>query len=131
MDLDRRGLRGLRTTRTLYDYRVRGDSMLSVDGMPNHPALMGLLVERHFTQVPPEEREILTTLFQVAGHPDLYVTLGGPRRPSQGQAAVQRAPLRYKLVDEVSRISRKVPGLNRLLRSTLGGVFRLGRGLRG
>ena len=100
-DLDHRGLRGILVPRALYTYRRRQDSMLAVDGRPRYPAIMGLLIDRHFHQVDPEARRILSTLFQVAGKTVLGV------------------PLRHKLVDRLAEMSRKIPGLNTVLRSLL------------
>jgi hypothetical protein len=67
MDLQRAGLQGEVIPRVLYDYRVRRDSMVRLDGAPNHAALMGLLIQRHFPVVDEREAALLTTLFQVAG----------------------------------------------------------------
>jgi len=177
MDAQQLGLQGERVPRELYDYRVRSDSMMQVDGIPNHPALMGWLVQHHFPHASQAERDLLTTLFQVAGQSIGRVALGrcedhlphrAPQPPAQPhqpaearpepasvalrsapettvQAPVERPtppeqamsrrvdskPLRYKFVDEISRWSRKVPGANFLLRSVLGGMFTLGRRLRG
>jgi glycosyltransferase involved in cell wall biosynthesis len=147
MDLAARGLRGERVPRTLYDYRVRRNSMMAVDGAPNHPALVGLLIHRHFPDTTPQERAVLSTIFSVCGqsilrvmmgHPDYlpHTHQGKPRDPQPPQAAksaalpvpprqseeLRRHPLRYKVVDELSRLSRKIPGLNRALRALLGGM---------
>ncbi len=68
MDLERKGLRGAAIPRVLYDYRVRRESMVNQEAPSNHRDLMGLLIERHFPVVDPREKEVLVTLFQVAGH---------------------------------------------------------------
>ncbi|MCB9885903.1 MAG: glycosyltransferase [Planctomycetes bacterium] len=160
MDLAARGLGGERVPRELYDYRVRPDSMMQVNGLPNHPALLGWLIQNHFPGATQQERDILTTIFQVAGQSIARVTFGHPdgspirtpearsdarsgaatglsaavEAPPQGVAEAWAShcpppayPLRYKCVDELSRLSRKVPGLNALMRATLGAVFKLGR----
>lgn len=170
LDAQSRGLQGERVPRELYDYRVRSDSMMQVDGVPNHPALMGWLIQRHLPHASQAERDLLTTLFQVAGQSIGRVALGrcedhlphrapppappvaapAPIVPSPAPAVIVPAmslpptppeqalrpleppkPLRYKFIDEVSRLSMKVPGANFLLRSLLGGVVSLGRRLRG
>ena len=171
MDLAAKGMKGERVPRELYDYRVRSDSMMQVDGLPNHPALMGLLVQRHLPNATQAERDCLTTLFQVAGQTigrialgrqsDAPVAVSPPSPPpapppsapsavssnwtpqpaeplatsSPSTAAIAGAlqanqPLRYKLIDELSRLSRKVPGANRVLRGLLGASFRLARAVR-
>ncbi len=112
MDLHGLGIAGERVPRVLYDYRVRGRSMVSEDGVPNHGALVGLLIERHLPRVSSEDRALLTSVFQLAS--DWGVMLGA-------------RPLRYKFVDEVSRISRKWPRVNRVLRRSLDHAFRFGR----
>lgn len=126
MDLAHRGIAGERVPRELYDYRVRADSMMRVDGLPNHPALMGWLIQHHFPRATQAERDILTTVFQVAGQSIARVTFGHPDHvPDQRPEAL--VPLRHTFVDEVSRLSGKSPGLNRILRALLGGVVQVGR----
>jgi len=110
MDLAAAGVRGELVPRVLYDYRVRGDSMLHADGQPNFRALIGLLIQRHLPGATDEEREMLTTIFQVAG-----------------DRIANAPPLRHKIVDELSRLSSKIPLLNRTLRDVLG---RLAKGRR-
>ena len=101
-----------RVPRVLYDYRVRRDSMARAEGLRHHRALLGLLVERHLPGASVEERAILTTVIQELG-------------------ATVPPPLRYKVVDELSRISQRIPGLNRGLRGALGLLFRIVRKLKG
>ncbi len=145
MDLQKLGLRGELVPRVLYDYRVRRDSMVSQDGRPNHPALMGLLVQRHFPALGQEEREALVTLFQVAG-PRFASVSSFPQEhtepppnahatPAASQScapfAPPRPPLRHKVVDEMARVARKVPGLSPTLRWCAERTFALGRKLKG
>jgi glycosyltransferase involved in cell wall biosynthesis len=68
MDLERKGLRGAAIPRILYDYRVRRESMVNQEARLTHRDQMGLLIDRHFPVVDPREKEVLVTLFQVAGH---------------------------------------------------------------
>ena len=42
--------------------------MVNQDAPSNHRDLMGLLIDRHFPIVDPREKDVLVTLFQVAGH---------------------------------------------------------------
>ncbi|MCC7066590.1 MAG: glycosyltransferase [Planctomycetes bacterium] len=171
MDLNGRGFDGERVPRELYNYRVRTDSMMQVDGLPNHPALMGWLIQNHLPNATQAERDLLTTLFQVAGQSIGRVSLGHhpdhlpqprpatpPPQAPQAQAAppiapppIQPAPerqptppeqamgvqpplppppLRHRVVDEMSRLSKKIPGFNWAMRSLLGVTSGLGRKLR-
>lgn len=105
IDLAERGVRGLCLPRTLYDYRVREKSMVSVDGVPNHAALVGLLAERHMTSLAPEDRQIVTSMLQAAA--EWGVMLG-------------HRPLRYKIIDSLTRMSAKIPFAHRFLRASVG-----------
>jgi hypothetical protein len=160
MDLHGRGIAGERAPRELYDYRVRADSMVRVDSAPNHPALVGWLIQHHLPNATQAERDLLTTLFQHAGQSIARVAAGAPDHlppqpqppppkpassnhvakpapaptppppqptpPAEPRAAAAeppRPPLRHKVVDELSRWSHKIPGINRALRSLLGATF--------
>ena len=95
MDIAQRGLQGERVPRELYDYRVRSDSMMAVDGLPNHPALMGWLVQHHLPGATQVERDCLTTLFQVAGQSIGRIALGRQSdqlAPAPTQAASHQPP---------------------------------------
>lgn len=153
MDIAGLGLEGERLPRVLYDYRVRSDSMIHVDGLPNHPALLGWLIQHHLPDASQSERDILTTVFQVAGQSIARVTFGQPDHvpldaavPEQQEHVTESTaqpaastdgvphqpapPLRYKFVDEASRLSRKIPGLNTVLRSAMGALSRLSQAAR-
>jgi hypothetical protein len=78
MDLADRDLPGETVPRVLYDYRVRDDSMMAQDGWPNHPALMGWLIQHHYPKASQGERDILTTLFQNCGQSIARVAAGQP-----------------------------------------------------
>lgn len=105
IDLAERGIAGVCLPRTLYDYRIREKSMVSVDGVPNHAALVGLLAERHLTSLDEANRALLTSMLQAAA--TWGVMLG-------------HRPLRYKIVDGLTRISSKVPFAHRFLRASVG-----------
>ena len=82
MDLNRLGFRGAVIPRVLYDYRLRDDSLVNQVARPNHKDLMGLLIDRHFPVVDPREKDVLVTLFQVAGHAVNDIMRGDPESPS-------------------------------------------------
>lgn len=161
MDLFDRDIQVERIPREMYDYRVRADSMMKVDSLPNHPALVGWLIQHHLPKSTPSERDLLTTIFQHCGQSIARVSQGHPDHlPPQPPAPAEpkpvaatptpvpvpapvrtpsvtphlqtvepvepvepveqlAPPLRHKVVDEMSRLSRKIPGLNRLMRSTM------------
>ena len=73
-----RDLPGETVPRVLYDYRVRDDSMMAQDGWPNHPALLGWLIQHHYPKATQGERDILTTLFQNCGQSIARVAAGQP-----------------------------------------------------
>ena len=79
MDLQSRGLHGEGIPRILYDYRVRPDSMVN-QARRHHKTLMGLLIDRHFPVVDSKEKDVLITLFQVAGD-QLNTVMRGPPDP--------------------------------------------------
>lgn len=133
MDCADRGILGETCPRVLYDYRVRDDSMMRQDGWPNHPALMGWLIQRHFPQATQGERDILTTIYQhcgqsiarvAAGHPDHLPPIPPPpprppASPNKPEAAPAPAP-----VEVIAPASVPAPaprGLARLLGKLLGG----------
>jgi len=159
MDLYDRDIQVERVPRELYEYRVRDDSMMKVDSLPNHPALIGWLIQHHLPKSTKTERDLLTTIFQHCGQSIARVAQGHPdglppqppappepaKKPAESEAKepakepapapapepskpVQSTetteqvdpPLRHKVVDEMSRVSKKVPGLNRLMRSVIG-----------
>jgi glycosyltransferase involved in cell wall biosynthesis len=78
MDLERGGFCGEVIPRSLYDYRIRRDSLVNQAGMSNHKELMGLLIDRHFPVVDPREKDVLVTLFQVGGHAINQIVRGRP-----------------------------------------------------
>src|SRR5690606_4999683 len=78
MDLAADGLEGEIVPRTLYRYRTRPDSMMEQDGLPNHPALMGLLIRGHSRLAPEAARDVLPTLFATAGQSTMRGMLGHP-----------------------------------------------------
>jgi glycosyltransferase involved in cell wall biosynthesis len=154
MDLQRLGLRGEIVPRVLYDYRIRAESMIRKDSLPMHPTLVGWLIEHHYPADSEAEKRALITLFQTAGQSCARILYGIAQddlpyqppppmvqAPDAGMPAVPAPdrngtphappPLRHKLVDELARYARKVPGLGPTLRFLAEQAFRAGRVVRG
>jgi len=150
MDMARKGVEGDVLPRVCYHYRIRKDSMMSTDGWPNHLALVGLLIHRHFPALGEEEREVLTVLNQMWGAAALEARFANApeelhQRPAEkepgpleaDESPIQVAPpppapvpLRHKLVDTLAERAHKVPGLAQALRGIAGGMLRLLKGPR-
>jgi glycosyltransferase involved in cell wall biosynthesis len=121
MDLHREGVEGAVLPRVLYDYRVRPDSMMVRDGWPDHVAITGLLIQRHFGTASDAELELLVTLNQGWGGAalrELRCGHGGAR-------------LRYVLADKLAGAAARVPGVRRLLRALGVRAVRLADRLKG
>lgn len=124
MDFDRLGLRGEVVPRVMYKYRIRQDSMMETHGRANHAASISWLLHHHMAELTGEEaKAALTTILQesknhlISGLSDgSTLFLHQHDRHARREEVAPRAPLRHKVVDEMSRVSMKVPGLNKVLR---------------
>ncbi len=133
MDLAREGVEGDVIPRICYDYKIRRGSMMESKGWPNHPALVGLLIHRHFPVAGPREREVLTVLNQTWGRIALAVRLSGASLTGGGAFSANLAvdpsplvhvPLRHKVVDALAAKAARIPFLSKVLRKVLVLIFR-------
>ena len=118
MDLQRKGIRGAAIPRILYDYRKQLNSMMTQNGLPNHNALMGLLIDRHFPVVDEREKEVLVTLFQVAGSEINTIMLNGCNPAQQDKYVRKTAKRLHRLVGDAlllgGRVRRRISSLTAL-----------------
>ena len=113
LELATEGKHGEIVPRELYDYRVREDSMMAQDGLPNHPALMGLLIHEHAGFASPAEKDLLTTVFATAGQSIMRVLLGHPdhaaTRPGTSPAPAAAGPKSSAARSELSPAPTPAP----------------------
>jgi glycosyltransferase involved in cell wall biosynthesis len=120
MDLQRKGLRGEVIPRILYHYRVRHVSMVRQEGFSNHKELMGLLVDRHFPVVDPREKDVLVTLFQIAGHAINGIMHGRPEPVDYAHVLKQR----------LAYVERYMPGVVKIVHILGGHALQILRRMR-
>jgi glycosyltransferase involved in cell wall biosynthesis len=133
LDMARAGLCIQVVPRVLYDYRVRGDSLMGEHAFERHLAMLGLLIARHLPPGDPssdgrDERELLVNLAQGWGVGAIASALGG--RPEYWEDPVGTArrlrkdAMRYRLADALGKVADRVPPVRRLAHAVLAQLFR-------
>lgn len=117
LDIAARGLRVQIVPRTLYDYRLRANSMMADQAWQDHLGLLGILIERH---LPPGcEREMLITLTQGWGVGALLAALGNSHdyweQPEEtGQLLQHRASASELMARAFRKIEERRPLLGKI-----------------
>ncbi|MCB9920396.1 MAG: glycosyltransferase family 2 protein [Planctomycetes bacterium] len=132
LDCARLGLRFEPMPRTLFDYRVHGDSMMSTRAFDEHISILALLIERHAPSFTPEEsRRVLTTLADGWGVGACLATLAPIEAvefsPGRFARTIYGGGFTARLLDRAGRAAERSPLVAKLGRSIARSTLRMHR----
>ncbi|MCA8970114.1 MAG: glycosyltransferase family 2 protein [Planctomycetes bacterium] len=132
LDCARLGLRFEPLPRTLFDYRVHGDSMMSTRAFDEHISVLALLIERHAPAFTPEEsRRVLTTLADGWGVGACLATLAPIEAvefsPGRFARTIYGGGFTARILDRAGRAAERSPLVAKLGRSIARSTLRMHR----